>query len=176
MQLKRKIKQCFQILFKGRDVEGELQLLEKKLTDAKEEYERELEAPRELAKKMRARLEMMIGSAKPAVLVNANSMSNAQNIPVYETHINTSGGMSPHMFPRNMEIHYLDLQRVNGDYCFTCRPEEVEGRMDYFYERAAHEFAELLMNRNLLRMTAFRHHEDPCLVTLRFEALYYGGE
>lgn len=176
MNLKTRFKQCFQILFKGRDMESELQLLEKKLSDAKEEYEMELEAPRELAKKMRARLEMMIGSAKPAVLVDANSMSNVRKIPVYETYIDTSGGMSPHIYPRDMEIHYLDLQRVNEGYCFTCRPEEVESRLDYFYERAAHEFAELLMNRNLLRMTAFRHHEDPYLVTLRFEALYCGNK
>ena len=161
MTFKEKIRLCFQILFKGRDINKELQTAEEKED--------------EIAEKMTAQLELLINSAKRNVLADANSTTpNCYQFPIYEIkiapldpgpHSPTHGDM--------MDMHLLQLERVNKDFRITDSRRSVAEMVERFHEEAAHHFAKFLISKKLLRVDTIRDVEDWNSVILRFTAEYY---
>lgn len=161
MTFKEKIKLCFQILFKGRDINKELQAAEEK--------------ENEIAEKMTAQLELLINSAKRNVLADANSTTpNCYQYPIYEIKIATLGS-NPHspMHGEMMDMHLLQLERVAQDFRITDDRRSVTEMVERFHERATHHFAKFLISKKLLRVDTIRDVEDWNSVIIRFTAEYY---
>lgn len=161
MTLKEKIRLCFQILFKGRDINKELQAAE--------------EEQKEISEKMKAQLELLFNSAKRNVLADANSKTpNCYQFPIYEIKI-LSLGPNPHspMHGDMMNMHLLQLERVAQDFRITDNRRSVTEMVERFYEEAAHNFAKFLISKKLLRVDTIRDVEDCNSVILRFTAEYY---
>ena len=159
MKLKEKIRQCYQILFKGRDIE--------------KEHRQVMREAEDIAEKAMAQLELLINSANPSFIADAN-LDNVGTFPIYKVRIAPYSGIptSP-VHSEHMEVLRFDLQRVDRSYRIVCRPEEFTQKVQYLYERAAHEFANVLIRRKLLRVTPIRNSLDREDVTLLFEAMFY---
>lgn len=160
MKLKDKLRQCYQILFKGRDLE--------------KEHKAAMREAQELAEKAKAQLELLINSAKPSFMTDANSLNNVETFPIYKVRISPYGGIptSP-THAETLEELRFDLQRVDGSYRIVCRYGELESKMQYLYERAAQDFAKVLIQKKLLRVTLIHHSLGREDVTLLFEAMFY---
>lgn len=161
MTFKEKINICFQILFKGRDINKELQAAEEK--------------EKEIAGKMKEQLELLINSAKRNVMADANSTTpNCQQFPIYEIKI-APLGPNPHSPTHGdmMDMHLLQLERVNQDFRITDTRRAVTEMVERFHEEAAHHFAKFLISKKLLRVDTIRDVEDWNSVILRFTAEYY---
>lgn len=160
MTIKEKIKLCIQILFKGRDINKELQVAEEK--------------EKEIAEKMTAQLELLINSAKRNVIADANSTSNCLELPIYQIKIAPLGSIqgSP-TYGDMMDMHLLQLERVHQDYRITDHRRSVTDMVERFYEEAAHHFAKFLISKKLLRVDTIRDIEDFNSVILRFTAEIY---
>lgn len=160
MKLKEKLRQCYQILFKGRDLE--------------KEHKAAMREAQELAEKAKEQLELLINSAKPSFMADANSSNNVVTFPIYKVRIAPYNGIptSPTHSEILEELRF-DLQRVDKSYRIVCRAGELEREMKYLYERAAHEFAKVLIQNKLLRVTPIHHSLDREDVTLLFEAMFY---
>jgi hypothetical protein len=161
MTLKEKIKLCFQILFKGRDINKELQAAE--------------EEQKEISEKMKAQLELLFNSAKRNVLADANSTTpNCYQFPIYEIKI-APLGPNPHspIHGDMMDIHPLQLERVSKDFRIIDSRRSVAEMVERFHEEAAHHFAKFLISKKLLRVDTIRDVEDWNSVILRFTAEYY---
>lgn len=161
MTLKEKIRLCFQILFKGRDINKELQATEEK--------------EKEIAGKMKEQLELLINSAKRNVLADANSTTpNCYQFPVYEIKI-APLGPNPHspMHRDMMDMHLLQLERVNQDFRIADSRRSVAEMVERLHEAAAHHFAKFLISKKLLRVDTIRDVADPYSVIFRFTAEYY---
>lgn len=161
MTFKEKIKLCFQILFKGRDINKELQAAEEK--------------EKEIAEKMTAQLELLINSAKRNVMADINSTTpNCYELPIYQIKIAPLGS-NPHSPTHGdmMDIHLLQLERVHQDYRITDHRRSVTSMVERFYEEAAHRFAKFLISKKLLRVDTIRDIEDFNSVILRFTAEFY---
>lgn len=161
MTLKEKIRLCFQILFKGRDINKELQAAEEK--------------EKEIAGKMKEQLELLFNSAKRNVLTDANgTIPNCYQFPIYEIKI-APLGPNPHSPTHGdmMDMHLLQLERVNQDFRITDTRRSVTEMVERFHEEAAHHFAKFLISKKLLRVDTIRDVEDFNSVILRFTAEYY---
>ena len=161
MTFKEKINICFQILFKGRDINKELQAAE--------------EERKEISEKMKAQLELLFNSAKRNVLADANSTTpNCYQFPIYEIKI-APLGPNPHSPTHGdmMDMHLLQLERVNQDFRITDSRRSVTEMVERFHEGAAHHFAKFLISKKLLRVDTFRDVADPYSVIFRFTAEYY---
>ena len=166
MTLKEKIKLCIQILFKGRDINKELQAAEEK--------------EKEIAGKMKEQLELLINSAKRNVLADANSTTpNCYQFPIYEVKI-APLGPNPHSHTHGdmMDMHLLKLERESKDFRIADSRiadsrRAVEEMVERFHENAAHHFAKFLISKKLLRVDTFRDVADPYLVIFRFTAEFY---
>ena len=153
MKLKEKLRQCYQILFKGKDLIKEL---------------REAE---ELAERLKKQLEFLINSAHPAMMADANSMMDVQKIAVFTVGISALDEQLPHSPFK--EVHFMDMHKVNGRYKIVESPDKIANRIDMYYKMVAHNFAELLIANKLIRVDVVRSPEDVRLFELRFEALFY---
>lgn len=161
MTLKEKIRLCFQILFKGRDINKELQAAE--------------EEQKEIYEKMKAQLELLFNSARRNVLTDANgTIPNCCQFPIYEIKI-APLGPNPHSPTHGcmMDMHLLKLERVNQDFRITDTCRSVTEMVERFHEEAAHHFAKFLISKKLLRVDTIRDVEDFNSVILRFTAEYY---
>lgn len=161
MTFKEKINICFQILFKGRDINKELQAAE--------------EEQKEISEKMKAQLELLFNSAKRNVLADANSTTpNCYQFPIYEIKIAPLGS-NPHSPTHGdmMDMHLLQLERVNQDFRITDSRRSVTEMVERFHEEAAHHFAKFLISKKLLRVDTFRDVAYPDSVIFRFTAEYY---
>ena len=161
MTFKEKIKLCFQILFKGRDINKELQAAE--------------DEQKEISEKMKAQLELLFNSAKRNVLADANSTTpNCYQFPIYEIKI-APLDPNPHSPAHGymMDMHLLQLERVNKDFRITDTRRSVTEMVERFHEEAAHHFAKFLISKKLLRVDTIRDVEDWNSVILRFTAEYY---
>ena len=162
MTIKEKIKLCFQILFKGRDINMEL--------DAVEEKEKEI------ADKMTEQLELLINSAKRNVMADANSTTpNCYALPIYKIKIAPLEPIphSPTHEGDMIDMHLLKLEQVHQDFRITDHRRSVTDMMERIYENAAHYFAKELISKKLLRVDTFRCVEDFNSVILRFTAEFY---
>ena len=160
MKFKEKLRLCFQVLFKGRDINKELQVAEEK--------------EKEIAEKMTAQLELLINSAKRGVMADANSTSNCYELPIYDIKI-APLEISPQFSTHGdiMDMHLLQLERVHQDYRITDHRRSVTSMVERFYEEAAHRFAKFLISKKILRVDTFRDKEDFNSVILRFTAEFY---
>ncbi len=161
MTFKEKIRLCFQILFNGRDINKELQAAE--------------EEQKEISEKMKAQLELLFNSAKRNVLADANSTTpNCYQFPIYEIKI-APLDPNPHSPAHGymMDMHLLQLERVNKDFRITDTRRSVTEMVERFHEEAAHHFAKFLISKKLLRVDTIRDVEDWNSVILRFTAEYY---
>lgn len=161
MTIKEKIKICFQILFKGRDINKELQEAKKK--------------EKEIAGKMTAQLELLINSAKRNVMADANNATpNCYEIPIYEVRIAPLEPIPHSPTHRDMmDVHLLKLERVHQDYRITDHRRSVTSMVERFYEEAVHHFAKFLISKKLLRVDTIRCMEDFNSIILRFTAEFY---
>lgn len=162
MTIKEKIKLCFQILFKGRDINMEL--------DAVEEKEKEI------ADKMTEQLELLINSAKRNVMADANSTTpNCYALPIYKIKIAPLEPIphSPTHEGDMIDMHLLKLEQVHQDFRITDHRHSVTDIMERIYENAAHYFAKELISKKLLRVETIRCMEDFNSVILRFTAEFY---
>ena len=159
MKLKEKIRQCCQILFKGRDIE--------------KEHRQAMREAEDLAEKAMAQLELLVNSAKPSFMADAN-FDNVGTFHIYKARVAPYSGIptSP-THPETLDEINFELQRVDGSYRIVCNHGEFERKMQYLYERAAHEFAKTLIQKKLLRVTPIRNSLDREDVTLLFEAMFY---
>ena len=161
MTFKEKINICFQTLFKGRDINKELQAAEEKENG--------------IAEKMTAQLELLINSAKRSVMADANSTTpNCHELPIYQIKI-APLDPNPHSPTHGdmMDMHLLQLERVNQDFRITDSRRSVTEMVERFHEEAAHHFAKFLISKKLLRVDTFRDVADPYSVIFRFTAEYY---
>lgn len=161
MTFKEKINICFQILFKGRDINKELQAA--------------AENENEIADKMKAQLELLINSAKRNVLADANSTTpNCHQFPIYEVKI-APLEPNPHspMHRDMIDMHLLQLERVNQDFRIADSRRSVAEMVERLHEAAAHHFAKFLISKKLLRVDTIRDVADPYSVIFRFTTEYY---
>jgi hypothetical protein len=160
MTIKEKIKLCFQILFKGRDINMELDAVEQERIH--------------LAERMKEQLELLINSAKRNVMADANSTSNCYELPIYEVKI-APLGPNPYSPTHGdmMDVHLLQLERIHKDFRITGCVNSVTHVVEHFYEEAAHHLAKTLISKKLLRVDTFRCMEDFNSVILRFTAEFY---
>ena len=161
MTFKEKIKLCFQILFKGRDINKELQAAEEK--------------EKEIADKMTEQLELLINSANRNVMADANSTSNCYELPIYKIKIAPlePNPHSPTHKGDMIDMHLLKLEQVHQDFRITDHYRSVTDMVERFYEEAAHHFAKYLISKKLLRVDTIRCMEDFNSVILRFTAEFY---
>lgn len=162
MTIKEKIKLCFQILFKGRDINKELQVTEEK--------------GKEIAEKMTEQLELLINSAKRNVMADANSATpNCYELPIYKIKIAPLEPIphSPTHEGDMIDMHLLKLEQVHQDFRITDHRHSVTDMMERIYENAAHYFAKELISKKLLRVDTIRCMEDFNSVILRFTAEFY---
>ena len=161
MTIKEKIKQCFQILFKGRDINKELQVAEEK--------------EKEIAEKMTEQLELLFNSTKRNVMADANSTSNCYELPIYKIKIAPLEPIphSPTHEGDMIDMHLLKLEQVHQDFRITDHRHSVTDMMERIYENAAHYFAKELISKKLLRVDTIRCMEDFNSVILRFTAEFY---
>ena len=124
---------------------------------------------------MKAQLELLFNSAKRNVLADANSTTpNCHELPIYQIKIAPLGS-NPHSPTHGdmMDMHLLQLERVNHDFRITDSRRSVTEMVERFHEEAAHHFAKFLISKKLLRVDTFRDVADPYSVILRFTAEYY---
>ena len=161
MKLKEKLKQCYQILFKGRDFE--------------QEYKEKMQEVEELKEKVRTQLEFLVNSEEPAYMTDANSDRNALRVPVYKVRIAPVIGGTPQEYGEQLDVLHLDLQTEGNSYKVSCNYGDLTDKVQFLYERAAHEFAKVLIREKLLRVTTIPHALGYNDVTLIFEAMFYKG-
>ena len=161
MTIKEKIKLCFQILFKGRDINKELQIAEEK--------------EKEIAEKMTKQLELLINSAKRNVIADANSTSNCYELPIYQIKIAPLEPIphSPTYEGDMIDMHLLKLEQVHQDFRITDHYRSVTDIVERIYKEAAHHLAKNLISKKLLRVDTTRCMEDFNSVILRFTAEFY---
>ena len=162
MTFKEKIKFCFQILFKGRDINKELQIAEEK--------------EKEIAEKMTEQLELLINSAKRNVMADANRYTpNCYALPIYKIKIAPLEPIphSPTHEGDLIDMHLLKLEQGHQDFRITDHYRSVADIVERFYEEAAHHLAKTLISKKLLRVDTIRCMEDSNSVILRFTAEFY---
>lgn len=169
MKLKERLSQCYQVLFKGRDFVKELQ-------DAEEDFQEKLREPQKIAEKLKKRLEFLMNSATPALMAEPNSIMNSERVPIYQIRILPRSSPYRPEYIEMADVCMLNLQRVEESYQFIENPNEVSDRIGYYMERAAHNFAKLLIQKKLLRVNAYRHAEDANMFIIEFETLFYKGK
>ena len=162
MKLKDKIRTCIQILFKGRDIDKELEGKEQKVQE-------------ELSK-VKKRLEFLLDSSYPSAIADANRVSLAMtSIPVCEFSISTSPHIHyPHL-SSSMETIYKKLMEVEGKYVISESPEEISDKIGYIQRIASRELAEILLSEKLLHTEIMRGQGSPTSFILRVTANIYKG-
>ena len=162
MTIKEKIKLCFQILFKGRDINKELDAVEQERI--------------KLAERMKEQLELLINSAKQNVMADANRTTpNCYALPIYKIKIAPLEPIphSPTHEGDMIDMHLLKLEQEHQDFRITDHYRSVADIVERFYEEAAHHFAKTLISKKLLRVDTIQCMEDSNSVILRFTAEFY---
>lgn len=163
MTIKEKIKLCFQILFKGRDINKELDAIEQERIH--------------LAERMKEQLELLINDEK------LNMVSNPDRSLIETIHIaDIETAPVPYFRERpqeprpyyNKEMNFR-LERLDGKYIIKDHPHYIARKMDYIYEKATRDLARELIRRKLVRVETLRNPEDYHAKTLRFSVNVYKG-
>ena len=163
MTLKEKIRFCIDILFKGRDINKELNTVEQERI--------------KLAERMKEQLELLINDEK------LNMVSNPDRSLIETIHIaDIETAPVPYFRERpqeprpyyNKEMNFR-LEIVDGKYRVHDHPHYIARQMDYTYEKAAHDLARELIRRKLVRVDTLVNPEDYHAKTLRFSVNVYKG-
>ena len=163
MTWKEKIRICIDVLFKGRDINKELDAVEQERI--------------KLAERMKEQLELLINDEK------LNMVSNPDRSLIETIHIADIETAPVSYFrerpqePRpyyNKEMNFR-LERLDGKYIIKDHPHYIAREMDYIYEKATHDLARELIRRKLVRVDTLANPEDYHAKTLRFSVNIYKG-
>lgn len=161
MTLKEKIRFCIDILFKGRDIKGELNAVERERV--------------EVGEKMKEHLELLINAEKPSMISNpdASLIGTIQLAEIEAAPKPYLRGKIPEQSPVIYQNFRLEI--VDGKYRIQGHPHYIARQMDYTYEKAAHDLARELIRRQLVRVETLENPEDYHAKTLRFSVNVYKG-
>ena len=163
MTWKEKIRICFEILFKGRDIKEELNAV----------YNERIK----LGEKMKEQLELLINDEKPSMISSPN-VSQVETIQLAEIEtapIISFGGQEYAPKPSSVKEQYFRLKIVGRDYAINEHPHYVAQEIDYTYQKVAEEFAKELIRQKLVRVETLVHPKDYYAKILRFSVNVYKG-
>lgn len=161
MTLKEKIRICIDILFKGRDINKELNAVERERI--------------ELAEKMKQQLELLINDEKPSMISNPDA-SLIETIQIAEIEAAPVSYLRSHI-PESgtVKLRNFRLKIVDGKYRIQDHPHYIARQMEYIYEKATHDLALELIRQQLVRVETLDNPEDYHAKTLRFSVNVYKG-
>lgn len=161
MTLKEKIRICIDILFKGRDINKELNAVERERI--------------ELAEKMKQQLELLINDEKPSMISNPDA-SLIETIQIAEIEAASVSYLRSHI-PESgtVKLRNFRLKIVDGKYRIQDHPHYIARQMEYIYEKATHDLALELIRQQLVRVETLDNPEDYHAKTLRFSVNVYKG-
>lgn len=161
MTWKEKIRICIDVLFKGRDINKELDAVEQERI--------------KLAERMKEHLELLINAEKPSMISNPNA-SLVETIQLAEIEAAPVPYFRAHM-PELSSVKHQNfrLKIVDGKYRIQDHPHYIARQMDYIYEKASCDLARELIRRKLVRVDTLVNPEDFYAKTLRFSVNVYKG-
>ena len=163
MKFKERIKLCFQILFKGRDINKELGAVEQERI--------------KLAERMKEQLELLINDEK------LNMVSNPDRSLIEMIHIADIETAPVSYFrerPQESRPYYnkemnFRLERLDGKYIIKDHPHYIARMIEQVHQQATEDLARELVRRKLIRVETL---EDPMAFDakiLRFSVNIYKG-
>ena len=161
MTWKEKIRICFEILFKGRDIKEELNAV----------YNERIK----LGEKMKEQLELLINDEKPSMISSPN-VSQVETIQLAEIETAPVPYFRLHMpEPNPVKDRNFRLKIVDWKYRIQDHPHYIARQMDYIYEKAAHNLARELIRQKLVRVDTLANPEGYYAKILRFSVNVYRG-
>lgn len=163
MKFKEKLKLCFQVLFKGRDINKELDAVEQERV--------------KLAERMKEQLELLINDEK------FNMVSNPDRSLIETIHITDIETAPVSYFrerpqePRpyyNKEINFR-LERLDGKYIIKDHPHYIARMVERVYQQATEDLARELIRRKLIRVETLEDPMDFDAKVLSFSVNVYKG-
>ena len=163
MKFKEKLRLCFQVLFKGRDINKELNAVEQERV--------------KLAERMKEQLELLINDEK------FNMVSNPDRSLIETIHITDIETAPVSYFrerpqePRpyyNKEINFR-LERLDGKYIIKDHPHYIARMVELVHQQATEDLARELIRRKLIRVETLEAPMDFDAKVLRFSVNVYKG-
>ena len=163
MKFKEKLKLCFQVLFKGRDINKELDAVEQERV--------------KLAERMKEQLELLINDEK------FNMVSNPDRSLIETIHITDIETAPVSYFrerpqePRpyyNKEINFR-LERLDGKYIIKDHPHYIARMVERVHQQATEDLARELIRRKLIRVEILEDPMDFDAKVLSFSVNVYKG-
>lgn len=163
MKFKEKLKLCFQVLFKGRDIDKELDAVEQERV--------------KLAERMKEQLELLINDEK------FNMVSNPDRSLIETIHITDIETAPVSYFrerpqePRpyyNKEINFR-LERLDGKYIIKDHPHYIARMVERVHQQATEDLARELIRRKLIRVETLEDPMDFDAKVLSFSVNVYKG-
>lgn len=160
MTLKEKIRICFDILFKGRDINKELNAVERERI--------------ELAEKMKQQLELLINDEKPSMISNPNG-SMIETIQLANIEAEPVSYFRSHIPKLSLKLQNFRLKIVDGKYVIQDHPHYIAQTMEYTSQKAVEDLARELIRQKLIRVETLENPEGYHTKTLRFSVNIYKG-
>lgn len=163
MTLKEKIRICIDVLFKGRDINKELDAVEQERI--------------KLAERMKEQLELLINDEKLNMVSNPDrSLIETIHIADIETAPVSYFRERPQA-PRpyyNKEMNFR-LERLDGKYIIKDHPHYIARMVERVHQQATEDLARELVRRKLIRVEALEYPMDFDAKILRFSVNVYKG-
>lgn len=163
MTWKEKIRICIDVLFKGRDINKELDAVEQERI--------------KLAERMKEQLELLINDEK------LNMVSNPDRSLIETIHIaDIETAPVPYFRERpqeprpyyNKEMNFR-LERLDGKYIIKDHPHYIARMVERVHQQATDDLARELIRRKLVRVEALEDPMDFDAKILRFSVNIYKG-
>ena len=160
---KEKIRICIDVLFKGRDINKELDAVEQERI--------------KLAERMKEQLELLINDEK------LNMVSNPDRSLIETIHIaDIETAPVPYFRERpqeprpyyNKEMNFR-LERLDGKYIIKDHPHYIARMVERVHQQATEDLARELVRRKLVRVEALEDPMDFDAKILRFSVNMYKG-
>ena len=163
MKFKEKLRLCFQVLFKGRDINKELNAVEQERV--------------KLAERMKEQLELLINDEKFNMVSNPDR-SLIETIPIIDIETApVSYFRERPQEPRpyyNKEINFR-LERLDGKYIIKDHPHYIARMVERVHQQATEDLARELIRRKLIRVETLEYPMDFDAKVLRFSVNVYKG-
>lgn len=163
MTWKEKIRICIDVLFKGRDINKELDAVEQERI--------------KLAERMKEQLELLINDEKLNMVSNPDrSLIETIHIADIETAPVPNFRERPQE-PRpyyNKEMNFR-LERLDGRYIIKDHPHYIARMVERVHQQATEDLARELVRRKLIRVEALEDPMDFDAKILRFSVNIYKG-
>lgn len=163
MTWKEKIRICIDVLFKGRDINKELDAVEQERI--------------KVAERMKEQLELLINDEKLNMISNPDrSLIETIRIADIETAPVSYFRERPQE-PRpyyNKEMNFR-LERLDGKYIIKDHPHYIARMVERVHQQATEDLARELVRRKLIRVEALEDPEDRYAKILRFSVNVYKG-